>query len=212
MRTRFTSSRSTLERPSRGRSSRVSSSTRPWRRVRCSISQSSVNCLLTKSLSCSARSDPHHRLQPQAGQHARRKVFRHGPLRTARTSPFSIFFADLGVRRPRQRRARREASSLSTRQQVPSLETVFTSKASRTRRPLTCSTPRRRFSRRCSLVRRSFFFGPLIADSMAVPPIAGFTTLDSREAAWVSPEGAVHKIVTAKGVCAPKTLVGASLS
>ncbi|ORY92391.1 hypothetical protein BCR35DRAFT_285723 [Leucosporidium creatinivorum] len=40
----------------------------------------------------------------------------------------------------------------------------------------------------------------------------GFTTLDTKEAAWVSPEGAVHKIVTAKGVCAPKTLVGASLS
>jgi len=41
----------------------------------------------------------------------------------------------------------------------------------------------------------------------------GFITLENREAAWVDPaSGSVHRIVTKDGVCAPKTLVGASLS
>ncbi|GAA5835674.1 hypothetical protein JCM11251_002993 [Rhodosporidiobolus azoricus] len=41
----------------------------------------------------------------------------------------------------------------------------------------------------------------------------GFTTLDNRDAAWVNPaSGEKHRIVTDKGVCAPKTFVGASLS
>ncbi|GAA5901566.1 hypothetical protein JCM6882_006313 [Rhodosporidiobolus microsporus] len=41
----------------------------------------------------------------------------------------------------------------------------------------------------------------------------GFTTLENRDAAWVDPKtGEQHRIVTDKGVCAPKTFVGASLS
>ncbi|BGP16044.1 G4 quadruplex nucleic acid binding protein [Rhodosporidiobolus nylandii] len=45
----------------------------------------------------------------------------------------------------------------------------------------------------------------------AVQP--GFTTLENRDAAWVDKEsGKVHRIVTDKGVCAPKNFVGASLS
>ncbi|KAF8908966.1 hypothetical protein CPB84DRAFT_1813217 [Gymnopilus junonius] len=41
----------------------------------------------------------------------------------------------------------------------------------------------------------------------------GFTTLDSKEAAWINPvTKSVHKIRTEKGVCAAPTLVGASLS
>jgi aminoacyl tRNA synthase complex-interacting multifunctional protein 1 len=41
----------------------------------------------------------------------------------------------------------------------------------------------------------------------------GFTTLDSKEAAWVNPAGgSVHKIRTKNGVCVAPTLVGASLS
>lgn len=42
--------------------------------------------------------------------------------------------------------------------------------------------------------------------------LQGFTTLESKEAAWVSPEGQTHKIVTDKGVCAATNFVGASLS
>ncbi|GAA6002486.1 hypothetical protein JCM10207_001146 [Rhodosporidiobolus poonsookiae] len=45
----------------------------------------------------------------------------------------------------------------------------------------------------------------------AVQP--GFTTLENRDAAWVNKEtGQVHRIVTDKGVCAPQSFVGASLS
>ncbi|POY71774.1 hypothetical protein BMF94_5135 [Rhodotorula taiwanensis] len=45
----------------------------------------------------------------------------------------------------------------------------------------------------------------------AVQP--GFTTLETREAAWVDKEsGSVHKIVTDKGVCKAPNFVGASLS
>lgn len=45
----------------------------------------------------------------------------------------------------------------------------------------------------------------------AVQP--GFTTLETREAAWVDKEsGQVHKIVTDKGVCKAPNFVGASLS
>ncbi|OCF78868.1 methionine-tRNA ligase, beta subunit [Kwoniella mangroviensis CBS 8886] len=41
----------------------------------------------------------------------------------------------------------------------------------------------------------------------------GFTTLDTREAAWIDPETkAVHKIRTKNGVLTSKTLIGASLS
>ncbi|KAK4056038.1 G4 quadruplex nucleic acid binding protein [Microbotryomycetes sp. JL221] len=40
----------------------------------------------------------------------------------------------------------------------------------------------------------------------------GFTTLDTKEAAWVAADGTVHKIVTDKGVCAAANFVGASLS
>ena len=41
----------------------------------------------------------------------------------------------------------------------------------------------------------------------------GFTTLDSKEAAWVNPvTKTVHKIRSEKGVCVAPTLVGASLS
>jgi len=40
----------------------------------------------------------------------------------------------------------------------------------------------------------------------------GFTTLENRDAAWVSPEGKQHRIVTEKGVCQAPTFVGASLS
>ncbi|GAA5982015.1 hypothetical protein JCM10908_004704 [Rhodotorula pacifica] len=41
----------------------------------------------------------------------------------------------------------------------------------------------------------------------------GFTTLETREAAWVDKEsGKVHKIVTDKGVCKAPNFVGASLS
>lgn len=40
----------------------------------------------------------------------------------------------------------------------------------------------------------------------------GFTTLENRDAAWVGQDGSVHRIVTDKGVCAPKSFVGASLS
>jgi len=41
----------------------------------------------------------------------------------------------------------------------------------------------------------------------------GFTTLDSREAAWVNPATkSAHKIRTKEGVCVAPTLVGASLS
>ncbi|GAA5857450.1 hypothetical protein JCM8547_009277 [Rhodosporidiobolus lusitaniae] len=42
----------------------------------------------------------------------------------------------------------------------------------------------------------------------------GFTTLDNRDAAWVDKagDGKAYRIVTDKGVCAPKTFVGASLS
>ncbi|PAV16938.1 nucleic acid-binding protein [Pyrrhoderma noxium] len=41
----------------------------------------------------------------------------------------------------------------------------------------------------------------------------GFTTLESREAAWIDPvTKSVHKIRSAKGVCQAPTLVGASLS
>ena len=40
-----------------------------------------------------------------------------------------------------------------------------------------------------------------------------FTTLESREAAWVDPKTkSVHRIRTEKGVCAAPTFVGASLS
>ena len=41
----------------------------------------------------------------------------------------------------------------------------------------------------------------------------GFTTLDTKEAAWVDPvTKTVHKIRTAGGVCVAPTLIGASLS
>ncbi|CEQ39154.1 SPOSA6832_00636, partial [Sporobolomyces salmonicolor] len=41
----------------------------------------------------------------------------------------------------------------------------------------------------------------------------GFTTLETKEAAWVNKEtGQTHKIVTSKGVCAASNFVGASLS
>ena len=41
----------------------------------------------------------------------------------------------------------------------------------------------------------------------------GFTTLDSREAAWVDPaKKSVHKIRTKDGVCLAPNFVGASLS
>ncbi|KAL5524609.1 ARC1 [Sanghuangporus sanghuang] len=41
----------------------------------------------------------------------------------------------------------------------------------------------------------------------------GFTTLESKEAAWVDPvTKGVHKILTADGVCVVPTLIGASLS
>lgn len=41
----------------------------------------------------------------------------------------------------------------------------------------------------------------------------GFTTLDSKEAAWVNPATkSVHRIRTAEGVCIAPTFVGASLS
>ena len=40
----------------------------------------------------------------------------------------------------------------------------------------------------------------------------GFTTLDTKEAAWVSEDKKVHRIMSAKGVCTTPTLVGASLS
>ncbi|EAU85907.1 hypothetical protein CC1G_02930 [Coprinopsis cinerea okayama7 len=41
----------------------------------------------------------------------------------------------------------------------------------------------------------------------------GFTTLETKEAAWVNPEtGTVHKIRTKDGVCVAPTFVGASLS
>ncbi|GAA5984318.1 hypothetical protein JCM11641_006179 [Rhodosporidiobolus odoratus] len=41
----------------------------------------------------------------------------------------------------------------------------------------------------------------------------GLTTLENRDAVWVNKEtGQTHKIVTDKGVCAPKNFVGASLS
>lgn len=41
----------------------------------------------------------------------------------------------------------------------------------------------------------------------------GFTTLESREAAWVNPATkTVHRIRTANGLCLAPTLVGASLS
>ncbi|KAL8283807.1 hypothetical protein RQP46_005239 [Phenoliferia psychrophenolica] len=40
----------------------------------------------------------------------------------------------------------------------------------------------------------------------------GFTTLDTKEAAWVSEDKKVHRIMSAKGVCTVPTLVGASLS
>lgn len=41
---------------------------------------------------------------------------------------------------------------------------------------------------------------------------AGFTTLDTKEAAWISEDKKVHRIVSAKGVCTAPTFVGASLS
>jgi aminoacyl tRNA synthase complex-interacting multifunctional protein 1 len=41
----------------------------------------------------------------------------------------------------------------------------------------------------------------------------GFTTLDTREAAWINPvTKSVHKIRTKEGVCIAPTFVGASLS
>lgn len=42
----------------------------------------------------------------------------------------------------------------------------------------------------------------------------GFTTLDTREAAWVDPQdqSKVHKIVTSRGSCKAPTFVGATLS
>lgn len=42
----------------------------------------------------------------------------------------------------------------------------------------------------------------------------GFTTLDTREAAWVDPSepGKVHRLRTEKGVCKAPNFVGASLS
>ncbi|KAG9315892.1 hypothetical protein JVU11DRAFT_3541 [Chiua virens] len=41
----------------------------------------------------------------------------------------------------------------------------------------------------------------------------GFTTLDTREAAWINPvTKSVHRIRTKDGVCISPTLVGASLS
>lgn len=40
----------------------------------------------------------------------------------------------------------------------------------------------------------------------------GFTTLETKEAAWVSEDKKVHRIMTDKGVCAVATFVGASLS
>lgn len=41
----------------------------------------------------------------------------------------------------------------------------------------------------------------------------GFTTLENRDAVWIDEKtGSTHRIVTAKGVCAPKSFVGASLS
>jgi aminoacyl tRNA synthase complex-interacting multifunctional protein 1 len=43
--------------------------------------------------------------------------------------------------------------------------------------------------------------------------IIGFTTLDTKEAAWVNPvTKKVHKIRTASGACVAPTLIGASLS
>ena len=41
----------------------------------------------------------------------------------------------------------------------------------------------------------------------------GFTTLDTKEAAWINPENkSVHRIRTKDGVCIAPTFVGASLS
>lgn len=41
----------------------------------------------------------------------------------------------------------------------------------------------------------------------------GFTTLETREAAWVNPETkSVHKIRTKEGICVAPNFVGASLS
>ncbi|KAI5479156.1 tRNA binding protein [Pseudohyphozyma bogoriensis] len=40
----------------------------------------------------------------------------------------------------------------------------------------------------------------------------GFTTLDTKEAAWIAEDGKVHKIVSSKGVCTTANLIGASLS
>lgn len=43
--------------------------------------------------------------------------------------------------------------------------------------------------------------------------LAGFITLDTKEAAWTNPTTkSVHKIRTKEGVCTAPTLVGASLS
>lgn len=42
--------------------------------------------------------------------------------------------------------------------------------------------------------------------------LSGFTTLDTKEAVWISDDKKVYKIVTAKGVCTAPTFVGASLS
>lgn len=40
----------------------------------------------------------------------------------------------------------------------------------------------------------------------------GFTTLDNFEAAWISEDKKVYRIVTDKGPCKTKSLAGASLS
>lgn len=55
-----------------------------------------------------------------------------------------------------------------------------------------------------------FYLDTLFTSVSASP---GFTTLDTREAAWINPETkSVHRIRTKDGVCVAPTFVGASLS
>ncbi|KAF9516509.1 hypothetical protein BS47DRAFT_1340863 [Hydnum rufescens UP504] len=71
---------------------------------------------------------------------------------------------------------------------------------------------------------RVFFEGEKYQDALPLPQLnpkkkiweaiqPSFTTLQNRDAAWVdAATGSVHRIITKDGVCAPRSLVGASLS
>lgn len=80
---------------------------------------------------------------------------------------------------------------------------------SQTRHRCLSSIQRRKSSKPFSLVCRN----ELAFKTMTHSTHPGFTTLETREAAWVNPvTKSVHRIRTQSGYCLAPTLVGASLS